>query len=63
MKKNPFGTCCVCGQIVYIDGFGDDVISRGYETDDGWHCEGCISNYDIDETLPDEFYPERDEER
>jgi len=34
-----FNKCCVCGRTVYTDGMGDDVIPKGYITDDGWVCE------------------------
>lgn len=39
--KSKFSKCVHCGRSVYTDGFGDDVISQGYYTVDGWVCEGC----------------------
>lgn len=36
-----FDNCIYCGCQVYTDGFGDDVIPKGYLEIDGWACENC----------------------
>lgn len=50
MSEDTFANCFSCGQCVYIDGFGDDVIPTGYITDEGEvYCEGCYSGEDEDD--------------
>ncbi len=50
--KRTFGRCGQCGQTVYIDGFGDDVIPTGYynQEEGCFECEGC-------------YHPEESEEQ